>query len=79
DGFKRFKYTLATGTKEEVDVPLSEDTVIVDGKLINAAGLGVGVYDAKTLKRLYTILPEKEFEDSVDIEKRIYRQIAISP
>ncbi|NMU47550.1 hypothetical protein HKB10_04175, partial [Vibrio parahaemolyticus] len=73
------KYTLATGTKEEVDVPLSEDTVIVDGKLINAAGLGVGVYDAKTLKRLYTILPEKEFEDSVDIEKRIYRQIAISP
>ncbi|MGI9919193.1 TolB family protein [Vibrio owensii] len=79
DGFKRFKYTLATGTKEEVDVPLSEDTVIVDGKLINAAGLGVGVYDAKTLKRLYTILPEKEFEDSVDIEKRIYRQITISP
>ncbi|HHF3059231.1 TPA: TolB family protein [Vibrio diabolicus] len=79
DGFKRFKYTLATGTKEEVDVPLSEDTVIVDGKLINAAGLGVGVYDAKTLKRLYTILPEKEFEDSIDIEKRIYRQIAISP
>ncbi|MEZ9744626.1 hypothetical protein A136_03565 [Vibrio crassostreae 9ZC13] len=79
DGFKRFKYTLATGTKEEVDVPLSENTVIVDGKLINAAGLGVGVYDAKTLKRLYTILPEKEFEDSVDIEKRIYRQIAISP
>ncbi|GAJ70396.1 tricorn protease N-terminal domain protein [Vibrio sp. JCM 18904] len=42
DGFKRFKYTLATGTKEEVDVPLSEDTVIVDGKLINAAGLGGG-------------------------------------
>ncbi len=42
DGFKRFKYTLATGTKEEVDVPLSENTVIVDGKLINAAGLGVG-------------------------------------
>ncbi len=40
---------------------------------------GWGVYDAKTLKRLYTILPEKEFEDSVDIEKRIYRQIAISP
>ncbi|AQM70548.1 hypothetical protein Vca1114GL_04123 [Vibrio campbellii] len=79
DGFKRFKYTLATGTKEEVDVPLSEDTVIVDGKLINAAGLGVGVYDAKTLERLYTILPEKEFEDSIDIEKRIYRQIAISP
>ncbi|MCR9487979.1 TolB family protein [Vibrio alginolyticus] len=79
DGFKRFKYTLATGTKEEVDVPLSEDTVIVDGKLINAAGLGVGVYDAKTLERLYTILPEKEFEDSIDIEKRIYRQTAISP
>ncbi|PMM96817.1 hypothetical protein BCT42_24250, partial [Vibrio lentus] len=79
DGFKRYKYTLATGIKEEVDVPLSENTVIVDGKLINAAGLGVGVYDAKTLKRLYTILPEKEFEDSVDIEKRIYRQIAISP
>ncbi|MEZ9572843.1 TolB family protein [Vibrio sp. 10N.261.55.F4] len=79
DGFKRFKYTLATGIKEEVDVPLSENTVIVDGKLINAAGLGVGVYDAKTLKRLYTILPEKEFEDSVDIEKRIYRQIAVSP
>lgn len=79
DGFKRFKYTLATGTKEEVDVPLSEDTVIVDGKLINAAGLGgVGVYDAKTLERLYTILPEKEFEDSIDIEKRIYRQTAIS-
>ncbi|WKY59652.1 hypothetical protein Q5H80_18935 [Vibrio sp. SNU_ST1] len=79
DGFKRYKYTLATGIKEEVDAPLSENTVIVDGKLINAAGLGVGVYDAKTLKRLYTILPEKEFEDSVDIEKRIYRQIAISP
>ncbi|PMH15853.1 hypothetical protein BCT35_24910, partial [Vibrio lentus] len=79
DGFKRYKYTLATGIKEEVDAPLSENTVIVDGKLINAAGLGVGVYDAKTLKRLYTILPEKEFEGSVDIEKRIYRQIAISP
>ncbi|KIF50520.1 TolB family protein [Vibrio owensii] len=79
DGFKRFKYTLATGVKEEVDVPLSENTVIVDGKLINAAGLGVGVYDAKTLKRLYAILPENEFKDSVDIEKRIYRQIAISP
>ncbi|NAX21083.1 TolB family protein [Vibrio sp. V39_P1S14PM300] len=79
DGFKRFKYTLETGVKEEVDVALSENTVIVDGKLINAAGLGVGVYDAKTLERLYTILPENEFEDSVDIEKRIYRQIAISP
>ncbi|GAJ70397.1 tricorn protease N-terminal domain protein [Vibrio sp. JCM 18904] len=39
---------------------------------------GVGVYDAKTLERLYTILPEKEFEDSIDIEKRIYRQTAIS-
>ncbi|MEZ8632408.1 hypothetical protein AB6D56_17795 [Vibrio lentus] len=79
DGFKRFKYTLATGTKEEVDVDISESTVIVDGKLIYVDDLGVVVFDAKTLKMLYKIFPEDEFKPEKTIKERVYVQTAISP
>lgn len=79
DGFKRFKYTLATGTKEEVDVDISESTVIVDGKLIYVGDLGVVVFDAKTLKMLYKIFPEDEFKPEKTIKERVYVQTAISP
>ncbi|EOD9421510.1 hypothetical protein [Vibrio campbellii] len=79
DGFKRFKYTLATGTKEEVDVDISESTVIVDGKLIYVGDLGVVVFDAKTLKLLYKIFPEDEFKPEKSIKERVYVQTAISP
>ncbi|WP_122047586.1 hypothetical protein [Vibrio atlanticus] len=79
DGFKRFKYTLATGTKEEVNVDISESTVIVDGKLIYVGDLGVVVFDAKTLKMLYKIFPEDEFKPEKSIKERVYVQTAISP
>ncbi|UUM32446.1 hypothetical protein [Vibrio japonicus] len=79
DGFKRFKYTLATGIKEEVDVDISESTVIVDGKLIYVGDLGVVVFDAKTLKMLYKIFPEDEFKPEKTIKERVYVQTAISP
>ncbi|MGF1747203.1 TolB family protein [Vibrio cionasavignyae] len=79
DGFKRFKYTLATGVKEEVDVDISESTVIVDGKLIYVGDLGVVVFDAKTLKMLYKIFPEDEFKPEKTIKERVYVQTAISP
>ncbi|OED80427.1 hypothetical protein [Vibrio splendidus] len=79
DGFKRFKYTLSTGVKEEVDVDISESTVIVDGKLIYVGDLGVVVFDAKTLKMLYKIFPEDEFKPEKTIKERVYVQTAISP
>ncbi|MFS1859497.1 hypothetical protein BCU54_000015 [Vibrio lentus] len=79
DGSKRFKYTLSTGVKEEVDVDISESTVIVDGKLIYVGDLGVVVFDAKTLKMLYKIFPEDEFKPEKTIKERVYVQTAISP
>lgn len=79
DGYNRMKYTLATNEKEVVDVALSESTVIVDGKLVYVGDLGVVVFDASTLDRLYHIFPEDEFKREKTTKERVYHQMAISP
>lgn len=60
DKFKDWKYTLATGEKEETEVNFNEYSVIYNGKRIVVVAYGVAVFDEQTNELLYSVAPKKE-------------------
>jgi len=75
NGREYIKYTLVTKTKEAVDIRLTPQTVIYDGKRV-VSDLGVGVYRESDNKKLYNILTEED--KLVPLQTRKYRERAVS-
>ncbi len=75
DKFKDWKYTLATGDKQQVDTEFNEYSVIYDGKRYMVDEYGVGVFDECTGKELYSIVPDS----SRSADEARFRNKSISP
>ncbi|EGQ8156722.1 MULTISPECIES: hypothetical protein [Vibrio] len=75
DKFKDWKYTLATGDKQQVDTEFNEYSVIYDGKRYMVDEYGVGVFDERTGKELYSIVPDS----SRSADEARFRKKSISP
>ncbi|HHG3102963.1 TPA: Tricorn protease domain-containing protein [Vibrio parahaemolyticus] len=75
DKFKDWKYTLATGDKQQVDTEFNEYSVIYDGKRYMVDEYGVGVFDERTGKELYSIVPDS----SRSADEARFRNKSISP
>ncbi|MFH4858494.1 Tricorn protease domain-containing protein [Vibrio diabolicus] len=75
DKFKDWKYTLATGDKQQVDTEFNEYSVIYDGKRYMVDEYGVGVFDERTGKELYSIVPDS----SRSAGEARFRKKSISP
>ncbi|EKZ8662392.1 Tricorn protease domain-containing protein [Vibrio alginolyticus] len=75
DKFKDWKYTLATGEKQQVDTEFNEYSVIYDGKRYMVDEYGVGVFDERTGKELYSIVPDS----SRSADEARFRKKSISP
>ncbi|MFW9684219.1 Tricorn protease domain-containing protein [Vibrio parahaemolyticus] len=76
DKFKDWKYTLATGEKEETEVNFNEYSVIYNGKRIVVVAYGVAVFDEQTNELLYSVAPKKR---GGDLDAKEFRKKAISP
>ncbi|HHX8265644.1 TPA: Tricorn protease domain-containing protein [Vibrio diabolicus] len=75
DKFKDWKYTLATGDKQQVDTEFNEYSVIYDGKRYMVDEYGVGVFDERTGNELYSIVPDS----SRPADEARFRKKSISP
>ncbi|EKA3121128.1 Tricorn protease domain-containing protein [Vibrio alginolyticus] len=75
DKFKDWKYTLSTGEKQQVDTEFNEYSVIYDGKRYMVDEYGVGVFDERTGKELYSIVPDS----SRSADEARFRKKSISP
>ncbi|MBY7695055.1 SMP-30/gluconolactonase/LRE family protein [Vibrio alginolyticus] len=75
DKFKDWKYTLSTGEKQQVDTEFNEYSVIYDGKRYMVDEYGVGVFDERTGKELYSIVPDS----SCSADEARFRKKSISP
>ncbi|HHI4957518.1 TPA: Tricorn protease domain-containing protein [Vibrio parahaemolyticus] len=75
DKFKDWKYTLATGDKQQVNTEFNEYSVIYDGKRYMVDEYGVGVFDERTGKELYSIVPDS----SRSADEARFRNKSISP
>ncbi len=75
DKFKDWKYTLATGEKQQVDTEFNEYSVIYDGKRYMVDEYGVGAFDERTGKELYSIVPDS----SRSADEARFRKKSISP
>ncbi|EIQ1514533.1 Tricorn protease domain-containing protein [Vibrio parahaemolyticus] len=75
DKFKDWKYTLATGDKQQVDTEFNGYSVIYDGKRYMVDEYGVGVFDECTGKELYSIVPDS----SRSADEARFRNKSISP
>ena len=76
NGREYIKYTLATKKKEAVDIDLTPETVIYDGKRVVVYDFGVGVYRESDNKELYSIVTEEE--GVIPPEQGLYREKSIS-
>ncbi|MGF1751954.1 Tricorn protease domain-containing protein, partial [Vibrio cionasavignyae] len=75
DKFKDWKYTLATGDKQQVKTEFNEYSVIHDGKRFMVDEYGIGVFDEATDTELYSIVPDT----SRSAEEARFRKKSISP
>jgi len=75
NGRNYFKYDIASGEEEVVKIDMAQHSVIYGGRRIVVNNRGIGVYDEKTNKALYGIVPEPD----VDGAESKFLKRSISP
>ena len=75
NGRNYYKYDIASGKDEVVDIRMSQNSVIYDGKRFVVNAKGISVIDESSNNSLYFIVPEK----GVDMQLSKFHKKSISP